>query len=319
MKQVRFIAAIVLLSIGISASAQTLNDAGIHFNKGLELEKAGSNQEAIKSYEECLLVCDKLGKAGVTLKTRSLTQISKIYFNEGIELYKGKKPDEAIAAFTKSFEYAEKNEDKKQMAKSNKYINYAYTYKGNVLNAGKDYEGAIKIFEEANKYYLKNPKTYYGMEIAYAKLDNEEKMRESASEVLRIDKEGGKTATKAKEVAAKFYIGKVPAEVTAKKYQQAIDLINKSFTFDQNNATAYYYMALCYNEMNNYDGAIKGVQAGLALESDDKTTLYYELARAFEGKGDNAQACENYAQAVGGENSEISTQAQDKLTQLGCN
>jgi len=283
MKQVRFIATIVLLSIGISVSAQTLNDAGI------------------------------------TLKTKSLAQISKIHFDEGIELYKGKKADEAIASFTKSFEYAEKNEDKKQMAKSHKYINYVYTYKGNVLNAGKDYEGALKIFDEANKYYKKNAKTYYGMQIAYAKLDNEEKMRESASEVVRIDKDGGKTALKAKEVAAKFYIGKVPAEVTAKKYQQAIDLINKSFTFDLNNSTAYYYMALCYNELNNYGGAIKGAQAGLAIDVDDKTSLYYELARAFEGQGDNTQACENFAQAVGGSNADISTQAQEKLTQLGCN
>ena len=61
-------------------------------------------------------------------------------------------------------------------------------------------------------------------------------------------------------------------------------------------------LALAYNKQKKYADAISAANTGINLEAGDKSNLQFELGKAYEGKGDAANACTAYKAVVSGPN-----------------
>jgi len=61
-------------------------------------------------------------------------------------------------------------------------------------------------------------------------------------------------------------------------------------------------LALAYNKQKKYTDAISAANSGLTIEGADISSMQFELGKAYESKGDAANACKAYKAVVSGPN-----------------
>lgn len=300
MKQLRIIAALILTGFAFTTMAQTLDEAGEAFNEAIQHSKEKNHTEALKSYKTTIVIAEQLGEEGMDLKMKAESQLAGVFFKMGRESYKAKEPDDAISHFTNSYEYAQLVNDEKAMEKAHRYLNYVYSYKGNVMLKKKDYTNAVDFFSRALEYKKDNPKTYYGLAVAQMREGNEDGMRNAVVNTIKHGEEGSKTVENAKEVAVKYYLNAAMKAAQGKNFPEVVRVINESFKFDDKNPNAYYYLALAYNGMGKYDKAIEAASTGIEANNKNPSNLYFLIGQAHEKKGEKRKACKNYAKVTQG-------------------
>lgn len=316
MKKLTTIITAFLFVLTLGLSAQDLNKAGKAYNEGISLAKENKTMEAIDSYQKCADICAELGEVGEGLKTKAETQIASLYLKLGIDAYKSKDYDTAVSYFKSSGEYAKLINNEKSAAKANSYIAATYTAKGNNFVKENKYEPAIESFSKALEYKPKYHKAYYGMAISYNKLENTEKMEEAVKKVIEF---GGddEDVEKAKTMAANYFLNLSGVCIQKESYNEANMMAKKCIEYNYMEGTAYYYQALASNNLGNYDEAIKAAETGMKAEQNDKSNLYFELGRAYEGKGDVENACDAYKNVSSGPNVDAANYQRTQV--LNCN
>ena len=126
-----------------------------------------------------------------------------------------------------------------------------------------------------------------------------------------------KVVAKSKGVAAKYFLSLSNEAVQKENYKEAAMMATKSIGYDYENPVAYYVQALSYNNFSSYAEAIKAVEGGLKAAGGDDSNLYFELGRAYEGKGDTQKACEAYGKVTDGPN--VDAAIYQRSTVLNCN
>ena len=74
--------------------------------------------------------------------------------------------------------------------------------------------------------------------------------------------------------------------------------------YGEGDANTYYYYALAYNKIKDWDKAIISANKALEIEKDEKDAkakIYFELGTAYYGKGDTSEACKAYKDAAYGD------------------
>ena len=88
----------------------------------------------------------------------------------------------------------------------------------------------------------------------------------------------------------------------ANKLDDAIAMLTKAAKYgDEKNL--FYYFADVYNKKKNFASGAEYAQKGLALETGDaeaKAKFYFQLALAQAGKGQTADACVSFKNAMYG-------------------
>ncbi|MCK4570061.1 MAG: tetratricopeptide repeat protein [Bacteroidales bacterium] len=303
MKKLTIILTVLFVTISMGLTAQNLNSAGKAYNKGIELNKEGNTLEAIGSYQKCADICAKLGEIGEGLKINAETQICKLYMNMGTDIFKAKDYDSAIGCFTQSAKYAELINDASTTAKINNYFAVAYTGKGNTFFKTKKYKDAIENYKQAVEYNPEYTKAYYGLVLSYSKTDDSGMLEESVKKIFELSNDE-QLLTKTKTIAAKYYLKMSGNAIRTENYNVASMMATKSIQYNDTETTAFYYLALARNSQENWEMAKKSALKGITFDQEDKSNLYFELGRAYEGLGDTEKACEAYSNVTGGPNKE---------------
>lgn len=316
MKKLTTILSAVLIMVSFGLSAQDLNDAGEAYNEAISLTKENKTYEAIESYQECVEICSQLGEVGEGLQIKAETQISSLFMKLGIDAYKEKEYDTAVSLFEMSSTYAQKVGNKESAGKANNFIATSYAAKGNGHYKSKQYDQAIEMF---NKAIMVNPeyfKAYYGLVISYNKTGNTEGLEEAITNVIKYGGED-QTVEKAKGVAATYFLNTSGQAIQEGNFNVAAMMAKKSIEYNYLEPTAYYYLALSKNNLQDYNSAIEAANTGLKeAEGESKSNLQFELGRAYEGIGDNTKACEAYGKVTSGPNLDAATY--QKNTVLNC-
>ena len=90
--------------------------------------------------------------------------------------------------------------------------------------------------------------------------------------------------------------------VQAKKYNDAVSNLLASQEYNNTDASSFYYLALAYNELSQYDEAIAAATKALELQPENTSDIYFELGKSYEKKGDNATSCDYYKKVTAGNN-----------------
>lgn len=315
MKKLTIVLTAFFLIFSMGLSAQDLNDAGKAYNEGISLAKENKTMEAIESYQECAIICSELGDIGEGLKLKAETQVSSLYMKLGIDAYKAKDYDTAVSLFILSAEHANSVGKTETAKKANNYIATSYAARGNSLYKEKKYDDAIGSFMTALEYNPDYFKAYYGLAICYNKTENTEGMEEAVNKVIELGGED-RTVEKAKTLAANYYLNLSGKAIQKESFREAAMMAKKCIEYNYLEPTAYYYQALSNNNLENWDEAISAATLGMKAEQEDKSNLYFEMGRAYEGKGDATKACDAYKSVTSGPN--VDAANYQRSTVLSC-
>jgi tetratricopeptide (TPR) repeat protein len=299
------IAVIILTTFsGKNLFAQTKEDAGNAFNAVLELSKTDL-PGAIVKMQDVLKMTTALGSEGDTLKMKVGTVLPVWQYNVGNNLIKEKKYNEAIKAFEKSDEFATTFSDANIKEKSESMLVKLYTNEGNNLLKAEKADEALVYLDKALKLDPDFSKAYFAKGQLYKKKGDNIKMQENMELAITSAKKSNDTVT---ENAAQNAIGlslyqEGKTAFTKKAYGDAVEKLNKALTYEYKNKELYYLLATSNNSLKKYDEAIDAATLGLAMEEQTAVKMarfYYEIAKAYEGKKDTANACANYKKSAVG-------------------
>lgn len=305
LKKVLLLLIIGLLSFNIYA--QDINAAGEAFNNGNEAIKAKDFAGAVAFYERSLDECKLVGAEAAELQPKVEEQLTKAYYYNAQTLYKKRKFEAAITEFNKTIKAAEVSGDTKTKGKAQNFIPKVYSSQGMGLIKDKKYDEAIVVFDKAHTVKKECVNAFYGLGLAYKEKDEIDLALANFDQAIKYgatNPKAEKTVNKAKAAGQIMMESNAAKELQIEHTQQAIDYLNKGLEYGPGSANTYYLLALAYNKQNKYDDAIAAATTGLGMEGVDANNINFELAKAYEAKGDATNACATYKKVTAGPNVE---------------
>ena len=271
----------VALSFSLSASAQDMAQATEMFNAAIEAFGNGDAAAALDGFQKALAAAESLGEEGAALATDCKNVIPKVYVKLGKDAFNAKDFTKAVEFLTTAEKLATEAAQEETVADVKEVMPQVYLGAGNALlnekkfaEAAAEYQKAIDLNGENGVAWLRlgmcksNSGDVEGAVAAFAKASE-------FGQKAAADKQLGNIYGKAAQAAYK-----------AKNFAGTLENVLKANEYGFTKLNVYGGMA-AFN-LKKYDQCIS------LLEGDSSTNAKYYLARAYEAKGDNAKACENY-------------------------
>ncbi|MCK9401187.1 MAG: tetratricopeptide repeat protein [Bacteroidales bacterium] len=302
MKSKIILASVLMLSMGLSSFAQTLNEVIETYNKAGAYFNEGKYADALKTYEQTLKICTQVGDSALEFQIKVEQTIPLTYYNIGKGFFDAKNYKEAITNFELSIKFADKVGDTKTTDKSRAYLAGIYISFGNNDYKNDTLDAAIEKFNIALSYKPGYYKAYYGLGLVYKKQENLPLMKESLDKAISMAGDDAKTIGNAKDAMTSAYQKAGAVALQASKYSVAVENLLASQVYNNTEPRTYFYLAIAYNGLSKWDDAIAAANKALELQTEDKSDIYFELGNANEKKGDAAAACDNYKKVTAGNN-----------------
>jgi len=314
MNKLKLILSVAFLSVTMVLFSQTINEAGEAFNNGSTHFKAKKYNSAIEEFTKCIKICNSLGSEGDDLLMRAESSLVFSYISVGKDQYRAKKFDNAITSFKAAFD---KSMDDKTKKSAQQYLARVYYSKATAFYSADKYADAITTYDLSLKNDAKYIKAVYGKALVYRKQGNVTAFKAEVDKIIAMGPVTDETVVKTKSTASKFFADEGGKAIQESNFQKAIDMLNTGFSYKGGDSQAYYFAAVAYNGLSQWQKAIEAGKKAITMEKKDKSKVYFELAKAYEGNGDNAQACASYKNVVDGPNLAA---AKHKITvELKCN
>lgn len=288
-----------------SFSQQTVNDAIMAYNKGLNSRQGENYDSAIVYFNEATSIAKQLGEEGEEVVINVESQLPALYYQKATQLYNDKKVDEAIQYYNTTVELANKANDSDLAQKATGAMSEMYYFKGATSFQNKDYEGAKTNFNKAIEILPENTKAYYMLTATYKSTNDDENFYNTAKKSAEVAKANNdsKYYENTIKLAGDYFLKKGNDAKKAEKYSDAEKNLKNSLEFDSDDPKAYYLLTQVYNAQKKWDSAIEAANKTLEYEKDtpeDKAKAYYELGNAYKNKGDKTNACSAYKKSAVG-------------------
>jgi len=287
--------------------AQTVDEVGVKYNEGNQKYNAKEYAAAIEAYKSAIEIADQVGMDADDLKAGSEKQLGNAYYKNGIALYKAKDLDASLVVLDKGYAFSKEIDDAKLKSKFVSVISQVRSKKGDALRKEKNLDDAYAEYQMALNIKPTCVKAFYGQGMVFKAKGDMEKMMEKMDKVIENgdgNSKAAKTVAAAKSTSSKTLFNAALTALQGNKANKAIEYINYSFKYADGNADSYYYLAVSYNKAKKWGDALKAAEKALTLKEGDKSDIYFEQGQAFEGSGDNANACGAYKKVSGGANVE---------------
>ncbi len=314
MNKLKLILSVAFLSVTMVVFSQTINEAGEAFNNGSTHFKAKNYTSAIEEFNKCIKICNGLGSEGDDLLMRAESSLVFSYISVGKDQYRAKKFDNAITSFKTAYD---KSLDDKVKKSAQQYLSRVYNSKATAFYSAKKYPDALKAYDKSLEFDGKYVKAVYGKALVYRKQGNVAAFKSEVDKIIAMAPANDETVVKTKSTASKFFADEGGKAIQESNFQKAVEMLNTGFSYKDGNSQAYYFAAVAYNGLSQWQNAIEAGKKAVKMEKKDKSKVYFELAKAYEGIGDNTQACASYKNVVDGPNLAA---AKHKITvELKCN
>lgn len=183
----------------------------------------------------------------------------------------------------------------------------------NLLNDGKLAE-AVSGFKKVIDIDKENKDAFLRLGLAQCRLEDEDAALISFEKASEL----GETANAPKQISV-IYLKRSAAAVKSRNWNEVYTNAKKSNDYSVS-SNGHKLIGLSAVQLKKYDEAIASLDSYLAMEpaAKDKNSIFYNLATAYEAKGDNAKACGYYKQLVN--DPTYKQMAEYKVnTQLKCN
>ena len=311
----------LFLVLSTTIFAQTINEAGEKFNSANAQYSEKNYAGALKLYNEALAITKALGDDGFQLGTNIETMIPKTKEALAKAYINDKNIDEALKYLLEAIKDADNVADTKTAASCKGLACNIYLAKAGSAYGQKNWDDAISLSNLAIEYNKSTPKAYLFKALAYSDKKDEANMTAAIMDAVTYGeaRNDPKTVSSARQVGTTYFNNQAQAFIGKSNFNDAVKSLNKSIEIDNKVENTWYLKASCLNKLNKTDEAIEAGLEGLKIESENKDIrngINLELARAYEAKGDNANACTYYKQAA--TSATFKEEATFKTTELKC-
>jgi len=306
MKVIRNIAGILIVSaiVGTNLNAQERNDVIKVYNEGAKAMQTDI-PAAIKAFEDVVVLSDKVGESVNDLKQKAIQVLPGLYLRAANNTIKESKPmPEIIRAAKKAVAVAEKYGTATSKENASKIMVQAYNTMASNYFTQKNYENALLAFDSLLVISPGNLNAIYNKALIYRSQNNAGAFEETID--LYLGKlESGKDDEKAKQasvLALEYFRAAGSQANQANNLDEALVLLNKAAKYGDDK-DLFYYFADVYNKQKNFNSGAEYAQKGLTLEAgtaEAKAKFYFQLGLAQAGKGQTADACASFKNAMYG-------------------
>ena len=306
MKVIRNIAGILIVSaiVGTNLNAQERNDVIKVYNEGAKAMQTDI-PAAIKAFEDVVALSDKVGESVNDLKQKAIQVLPGLYLRAANNTIKESKPmPEIIRAAKKAVAVAEKYGTATSKENASKIMVQAYNTMASNYFTQKNYENALLAFDSLLVISPGNLNAIYNKALIYRSQNNAGAFEETID--LYLGKlESGKDDEKAKQasvLALEYFRAAGSQANQANNLDEALILLNKAAKYGDDK-DLFYYFADVYNKQKNFNSGAEYAQKGLTLEAgaaEAKAKFYFQLGLAQAGKGQTADACASFKNAMYG-------------------
>jgi len=306
MKVIRKIAGILIVSaiVGTNLNAQERNDVIKVYNEGAKSMQTDI-PAAIKAFEDVVALSEKVGESVNDLKQKAIQVLPGLYLKAANNTIKENKPmPEIIQAAKKAVAVAEKYGTATSKENASKIMVQAYNTMASNYFTQKNYENALLAFDSLLVISPGNLNAIYNKALIYRSQNNAGAFEETID--LFLGKlESGKDDERAKQasvLALEYFRAAGSQANQANNLDEALVLLNKAAKYGDDK-DLFYYFADVYNKQKNFNSGAEYAQKGLALEAgtaEAKAKFYFQLGIAQAGKGQTADACASFKNAMYG-------------------
>jgi len=306
MKVIRNIAGILIVSaiVGTNLNAQERNDVIKVYNEGAKAMQTDI-PAAIKAFEDVVALSDKVGESVNDLKQKAIQVLPGLYLRAANNTIKESKPmPEIIRAAKKAVAVAEKYGTATSKENASKIMVQAYNTMASNYFTQKNYENALLAFDSLLVISPGNLNAIYNKALIYRSQNNAGAFEETID--LYLGKlESGKDDEKEKQasvLALEYFRAAGSQANQANNLDEALILLNKAAKYGDDK-DLFYYFADVYNKQKNFNSGAEYAQKGLTLEAgaaEAKAKFYFQLGLAQAGKGQTADACASFKNAMYG-------------------
>ena len=248
------------------------NNSAAHYNLGITYRKSGQFENAIDSYKKALQINPRDEDAWIALgvaysflrkhqdaiscylKALEICPDDALaYYNLGLRYYALRQNKKAKESFLKAKELYQKEGDKEQLVKVEKYLNklfnaektleaidgdsqdFKHLQQGFNYSEKGEYEKAIVEYKKSLEIDPNSSATHYNLGITYRRLGQFENAIDSYKKALQIDPRDEDA-----------WVGLGNAYSSLRKYQDALSCYLKALEICPDDALAYYNLGLCY-------------------------------------------------------------------------
>lgn len=162
-----------------------------------------------------------------------------------------------------------------------------YQYLSGMLEAEKDYEGAIKVLERAVRVFPDNYKVYYAIGVLYDKMDDTESAIEWMRKVLTVDP---------KNASAMNYIGYMLTE-SGRDLDEAERLLQEAAHLKPEDGYIIDSLGWLYFKKGDLTRAIALLKKALGLMPNEPTILKH-IGQFYLERGDTKEAMKYFRRAL---------------------
>lgn len=308
-----FVSVVALLAV-CSLSAQ---DVKTIYNEGAAAYGAKDYKTAAAKFEQ---VIDQGMDAedAASLVATAKSALPKCYFQLGGRAMMAKPADYdvALANFTKGAELAELYGDDAQATKCKGYVAKVYQIRGGTAFNAKDYAAAAAIFEKGYESDPNNTEMALNLAMSYCEMGEFEKGMDIYEAVAaKTHPKYQADAAKAKEMMALYTNNKVAALQGAGDFDAIIALADAQLAKNPASPLFQLVRVQAYLGKKDYAKVIETAPAAAEAQTDeaDKSTVYYQLAAAYNAREQRDQAIAAFKKVTAGPAAEAAKAALAEL------
>lgn len=306
-----FVSVVALLAV-CSLSAQ---DVKTTYNEAVAAYGAKNFEVAAEKFEK---VIDEGMDAedAASLVATAKSALPKCYFQLGANAYKAGDHDTALTRFQKGAELAELYDDAQQLTRCNGVIAKIYQVKGGTAFNAKDYATAVAIFEKGYAADPNNTAMALNLAMSYCELGEFEKGMDIYEAVAaKTNPKYANDVAKAKEMMALYTNNKVAALQGAGDYDGIIALADAQLAKNPANPLFQLVRVQAYLGKKDYAKVIELAPAAAEAQTDeaDKSTVFYQLAGAYNAREQRDQAIAAFKKVTAGPAAEAAKAALAEL------
>jgi tetratricopeptide (TPR) repeat protein len=295
---------VIFVLIGTRINAQERNDVIKSYNEGAKAMQTDP-KAAIAAFENVITLSDKVGETAADLKQKAVQVLPGLYVKVANTAITEKKPaPEIIRAARTAAAVSEKYGNATSKGNAEKLLVQGYYNMGTGFFTQKDYDNALKAFDSLLVINPDYTAAIYNKALIFRSQNNAASFEETIDSFLgKLDtlKEAEKVK-QASTLGREYFRAAGSQANQANNLDEALGLLNKAAKYGDDK-DLFYYFADVYNKQKNFDKGAESAQKGLALETgaaEAKAKFYFQLGLAQAGKGQTANACASFKNAMFG-------------------
>lgn len=294
---------ILLLFFAISLSGQDKSAVVKVYNDGARQIQANNVDSAIISFENVVKMSDKVAETD-DMKKKATEVLPGLYLKSAIAKMNAKKPGaEVVKSVKDAVASAEKYNNKQVAENAQKLLAQAYTRMATEFYSKNEMDKALQTFDSVltvNPDYLP---AMYNKALIYRGQNNSDALEQTVDQYLsKLPSTDQEKKKQASQMALEYFRAAGSKAIQASKLDDALTLLNKAAKYGEDKDLNYYF-ADVYNKQKDFTRGAEYAQKGLDMETgaaEAKAKFYYQLAVAQAGKGQTAEACASFKNAVYG-------------------